>query len=130
MAGQRRGFSKESALKRALTALEPEYDIVIVDCPPSLGTTSASALAPPPRCRDREPCHRHCERRALSGTPYRPARRQINENVVSPRNGATRKIPCRKAPPYSPQGPFTVLADSWPFTSACPTDLGPRAVGR
>lgn len=39
-----RGFHKEHALERALESIETEFDIVIIDCPPSLGIAMDAAL--------------------------------------------------------------------------------------
>ncbi len=41
---QVRGFQKESALELALAAVEPYYDVMVVDCPPSLGIAMDAAL--------------------------------------------------------------------------------------
>ncbi|MBE4761792.1 ParA family protein [Streptomyces caniscabiei] len=39
-----RGFQKEVALERALRPLEDAYDVIVVDCPPSLGLAMDAAL--------------------------------------------------------------------------------------
>ncbi|MDQ1005992.1 chromosome partitioning protein [Streptomyces sp. V4I23] len=39
-----RGFHKEHALERALEGIENDFDIVIIDCPPSLGIAMDAAL--------------------------------------------------------------------------------------
>ncbi|MFE1230276.1 ParA family protein [Streptomyces sp. NPDC058745] len=41
---QARGFQKEAALEKALLAVESEYDVIVVDCPPSLGIAMDAAL--------------------------------------------------------------------------------------
>lgn len=44
VATQKRGFQKEASLELALRPLEAEYDIIVVDCPPSLGIAMDAAL--------------------------------------------------------------------------------------
>ena len=38
-------FSRELKLRRALDAVRPEYDIILIDCPPSLGLLTVNGLA-------------------------------------------------------------------------------------
>ena len=38
-------FSRELRLKRALETVEPDFDFVLIDCPPSLGLLTVNALA-------------------------------------------------------------------------------------
>lgn len=44
VAMQKRGFQKEAALELALSPLEEDFDIIVVDCPPSLGIAMDAAL--------------------------------------------------------------------------------------
>ncbi|WP_331727085.1 ParA family protein (plasmid) [Streptomyces sp. NBC_01213] len=43
-AAQSRGFQKESALERALHPLEADYDVIVLDSPPSLGLSMDAGL--------------------------------------------------------------------------------------
>lgn len=54
-AAQSRGFQKEVALERALQPLEDDYDLIVIDSPPSLGLAMDAALYYARRRRNEKP---------------------------------------------------------------------------
>ena len=55
LSAQKRGFQKESALELALRELEDDYDVIVVDCPPSLGIAMDAAIYYGRRRRNERP---------------------------------------------------------------------------
>lgn len=54
-AANSRGFQKEVALERALRPLEEDFDVIVIDCPPSLGLAMDAALYYGRRRRNEKP---------------------------------------------------------------------------
>jgi chromosome partitioning protein len=69
-------FSREQKLKRALDAIRDDYDLLLIDCPPSLGLLTVNGLA----AADDVIVPIQCEYYALEGLG------QLLRNVASVRN--------------------------------------------
>jgi chromosome partitioning protein len=73
-------FSRERRLANALKAVEGEYDVVLVDCPPSLGLLTVNALA----AADEVLIPIQCEYYALEGLTQLLSNVNLVKNSLNP----------------------------------------------